>query len=412
VIGFLDCYSGIGGDMLLGALVDAGLPMEHLRTTIAALGLANEVEVSAEIVMRAGLRATKVTVAARDDVPHRTFMAVKSIVDGSTLSPAIKAASLSVLGRIARVEGEIHGRPADEVELHEVGSLDSIVDVVAAVAGLVEMGIDRLAASALPVSTGELRGAAHHAALPSPAPATLALLASVNAPVRPFGDGRELVTPTGAALVAELAAFEQPEMRLRRVGYGAGAADTTWPNVLRLWVGEPLSAVPGAAEPARHVVLETNIDDMNPQLLAPAVEAILASGVLDVTVTPLQMKKGRTGSLVTVVANAADEERLAQMLLRETTTLGVRVHDVRRHEADRRFAQVETPYGTVTVKLKVLDGAVIGATPEFESVRAVAQAAGALLSAVHASAAAATLALVGDDGSPKDLPSAPQHELS
>ena len=397
MIGFLDCYSGISGDMLLGALVDAGVSIEEVRATVAALGLADEVAVAAATVERAGLLATRVTVDARADGPSRTFADVATVVERASLPPDVRAKSLAILRRIAEVEGAIHGLPADQVELHEVGALDAIVDVVAAVAGLASLGIDRLVVSAMPVSPGSIVGASHHGQLPGPAPATLALLADAGAPVRPFGDGRELVTPTGAALAVTLGTFGQPPMRLVRVGYGAGAADTPWPNVLRLWLGEPLDALPGDG----HVVLETNIDDMNPQLLASAVETILAAGALDISVSPLQMKKGRAGSLVCVIARAADEDRLARLLLRETTTLGVRVHDVRRHEAGRRFATVQTPFGPVTVKCKVLDGAVVGAMPEFESVRAAAEAAGASLAKVHAAAAAAALRLVEpEEGDP------------
>jgi uncharacterized protein (TIGR00299 family) protein len=391
MIGFLDCYSGLSGDMLLGAIVDAGLPIQRLEAVIDALRLGGDVRIWAETVDRSGLRATSVHVEARGDQPHRTLASLTRLVEASSLPEQIRASSLAVLTRIAEVEGRIHGRPTDEVELHELGALDSVIDVVGAVAGLAALDIDTLYASALPVSPGDIVGG-HDPHLPGPAPATLALLAAARAPVRPFGEGRELITPTGAALVTTLARFEQPAMRLERVGYGAGSSEMPWPNVLRLWVGTPLADQTSII--GGHVVLKTSLDDMSPQLLAPATEALFAAGALDVAVSPLFMKKGRAGWLVTVIARASDESALADVLLRETTTLGVRVHGVRRYEAQRRQVEVDTPYGRVAVKLKLLDGSVVGAAPEFESVRETAMAAHARLSAVHAAASAAASKLV------------------
>jgi uncharacterized protein (TIGR00299 family) protein len=395
MIGFLDCYSGISGDMLLGALVDAGVPVAHLSGILAGLSLADDVQLEAEEVQRGGLRATKVHVQVRRDQPHRTLREIKAMLDGAALDVPVRERSLEVLGRLAAVEGRVHGLPPDQVELHELGAIDSIADVVGSVAGLAYLGVERLYASTLPASPGSIEGG-QHGALPSPAPATLALVAAAGAPIRPFGDGRELVTPTGAAIVATLARFEQPTMTVQRVGYGAGSAELPWPNVLRLWLGEDVSAQAGPVA-EEHVVLETNIDDMSPQLLAPIVDALFAAGALDVTVTPVVMKKGRSGSLVGVIARAQDERRLALLLLRETTTLGVRVHPVRRHEAERRFETVSTRYGPVTVKVKLLDGRVTAAMPEFDSVRQLATSSGAPLLRVHAAAASAAEALVGGE---------------
>jgi uncharacterized protein (TIGR00299 family) protein len=391
VIGFLDCYSGVSGDMLLGAVVDAGVPLEHLSAALDGLALAGYVRLEAAQVDRGGLRATRVEVIAEPHQPHRTLREIGALLERAEIDEHVRERSLGVLRRLAEVEGRIHGEPVDEVELHEVGAIDSIADVVGSVAGLAYLGIDRLYASALPGSPGSIAGG-HHEQLPAPAPATLDLLAAARAPLRPFGDGRELVTPTGAAIVSTLARFEQPAMILHRVGYGAGGAELPWPNVLRLWVGDEILA--SRTETGEHVVLETNIDDMSPQLLAPAVDALFAAGALDVAMSPLFMKKGRSASLVTVIGRGADEATLARVLLRETTTLGVRVHTVRRHEAERAFETVETRYGPVTVKVKLIDGRPAGAMPEFESVRQVAEAAGVPIARVHAAASAAADALV------------------
>lgn len=399
MIGFLDCYSGISGDMLLGAIVDAGLPLSDLADAVDGLAIGGFVRLEAAQVTRGGLRATKVEVVAATDQPHRTFRAIADLVSTARLEAPVRDQSLAVLLRLAEAEGRIHGVAPDEVELHEVGAIDSIVDVVGAVAGLALLGVERLYASPLPMSPGSI-GGGHHQELPAPAPATLDLVAAVRAPIRPFGAGRELVTPTGAALVTTLATFEQPPMVLERVGSGAGSAELPWPNLLRLWLGTRTVAVAPEA-PTTHVVLETSLDDMSPQLLAPVVDLLFAAGALDVALSPLLMKKGRAGTLVTVVAEAAAEDALADTLLRETTTLGVRVHPVRRHEAGRAFESVQTPYGQVAVKLKLLDGRIAAAMPEFESVRAVAEASGAPLGAVHAAAAAAAQTLLdpGHDGS-------------
>lgn len=394
MIGFLDCYSGVSGDMLLGAVVDAGVPLEHLSAALDGLALAGYVRLEAAQVDRGGLRATKVEVIAEQHQPHRTLREIGTLLQRAGIDEHVRDRSLAVLRRLAEVEGRIHGEPAEEVELHEVGAIDSIADVVGSMAGLAYLEIDRLYASAVPGSPGSIAGG-HHGQLPAPAPATLDLLAAARAPLRPFGDGRELVTPTGAAIVSTLARFEQPAMILRQVGYGAGGAELPWPNVLRLWVGEEIVA--SHPDTGEHVVLETNIDDMSPQLLAPAVDALFAAGALDVATSPLFMKKGRSASLVTVIGRRADEVTLARVLLRETTTLGVRVHTVRRHEAERAFEMVETRYGPVTVKVKLIDGRPAGAMPEFESVRQVAEAAGVPIARVHAAASAAADALVARD---------------
>ncbi|HEX8941205.1 MAG TPA: nickel pincer cofactor biosynthesis protein LarC [Candidatus Limnocylindrales bacterium] len=410
MIGYLDCYSGVSGDMLLGAILDAGLPLAELSAAIGGLSLDGFERLEATKVSRGAIQATKVDVIASRRQHHRPLGAILELLERADLDPPVRETSAAVLRRIAEVEGGIHGLPTEAVELHEVGAVDSIVDVVGTVAGLRLLGVDRLYASALPMSPGEITGR-HHGALPAPAPAALALAAAARAPIRPFGDGRELVTPTGAALATMLATFDQPVMAVERVGYGAGGAELPWPNVLRLWLGQPASpeaetpAAPRAGDRDRrggHVVLETNIDDMSPQLLAPAVESLFAAGALDVTLSPLSMKKGRQGTLVSVVAPADLEDGLARVLLLETTTLGVRAHDVRRHEADRAFESVDTPYGRIVVKLKLMDGRVVGTMPEFESVRAAAQAGGMSIAAVHAAAATAARRFLADAPAPGD----------
>lgn len=264
---------------------------------------------------------------------------------------------MRVFERLAEAKAAVHGTSVDEVHFHEVGALDAIVDVVAAVAGLNGLGIRKLYASPVPLGYGWAQS--QHGPIPTPAPATLSLLAAVQAPSRPAPGPGELVTPTGAALLAELATFQQPPMRLARIGTGAGQHQFDWPNVARLWLGQPVEDGP-------YVLLETNIDDMNPELYGAASQRLFAAGARDVWLTAIQMKKGRPGVTLSVLADASLEAALADVILRETTTLGVRVQVVRRWEAEREESSVETPYGPVRVKLKRLDGRVVAAVPEYD----------------------------------------------
>ena len=367
-IGYLDLPSGVSGDMLLGCLVDAGWPVDDLIATVRALHLpAENWTITAERVMRGPLAATLVHVTAPVESHHRHLSDIQSIIAASDLPATVQARAIDVFTRLAAAEAAVHGVDVKSIHFHEVGALDAIIDIVGVCAGLHALGVTQLYAGALPLGSGWVNSA--HGKLPVPAPATLALLAAAGAPSRPAPGPGELVTPTGAALVCALAEFRQPAMSLRRIGYGAGQKQFDWPNVARLWLGEATTAAeqPGTSDmlPAM-VQLETNLDDMNPEHYGPLVEHLLAAGAADVWLTPVQMKKGRPGIVVSVLAAAAHEAVLARLLLEETTTLGVRVHVVHRHEAERSFATVETVYGPVRVKLKLIDGTVNGAKPEHD----------------------------------------------
>ena len=367
-IGYLDLPSGVSGDMLLGCLVDAGWPVDDLIATVRALHLpAENWTITAERVMRGPLAATLVHVTAPVESHHRHLSDIQSIIAASDLPATVQARAIDVFTRLAAAEAAVHGVDVKSIHFHEVGALDAIIDIVGVCAGLHALGVTQLYAGALPLGSGWVNSA--HGKLPVPAPATLALLAAAGAPSRPAPGPGELVTPTGAALVCALAEFRQPAMSLRRIGYGAGQKQFDWPNVARLWLGEATTAAeqPGTSDmlPAM-VELETNLDDMNPEHYGPLVEHLLAAGAADVWLTPVQMKKGRPGIVVSVLAAAEREAALARLLLEETTTLGVRVHVVHRHEAERSFATVETVYGPVRVKLKLIDGTVNGAKPEHD----------------------------------------------
>jgi uncharacterized protein (TIGR00299 family) protein len=327
MIAYLDMPSGISGDIFLGALVDAGWPLEKLRAAIERLGLpAGSWRVEQERVMRGPLAATLLKVEAAEGDQHRHLHHIAAILDQADLPQSVKARSLAVFQRLAEAEAAVHGSTIEEVHFHEVGALDAIIDVVGVCAGVEALGITQLYASSAPLGEGWAKSA--HGRIPLPAPATLAILAAVGAPTRPAPGPGELVTPTGAALVAELATFRQPPMRLQRIGLGAGRKEFEWPNVARLWLGQSEPADNGDGQVEEMVLLETNIDDMNPELYAGVSRALFAAGARDVWLAPIQMKKDRPAVLLSVLGLKADEVALVTTLLRETTTLGVRVQPV------------------------------------------------------------------------------------
>ncbi len=387
-IAYLDCFSGASGDMILGALVDVGLSLESLKGELAKLALAGY-RVTARKVQRAGLAATQVRVAVGKEQPPRTLVDILGVIDGSSLPAGDKEKGAAVFRRLAEAEAKVHGLPVDETHLHEVGAVDAIVDVMGAVAGLRLLGVEEVFASALAVGGGTVRGAG----LPVPAPATLELVASKGAPVLPQGGRpeRELLTPTGAAIITTLASFQRPAMKVECVGYGAGSQDIPgWPNVLRLWLG---TAVEEAARPV--LLVETNIDDMNPEILGYVQERLLASGAADVWLTPIQMKKGRPGVMLSALCPAEAEEAVVALLLRETSTLGVRLREVRRQEAEREVLEFGSSLGPAAVKVKRLPGEPPRAAPEYEVCRRLAEASGQPLAEVYRIVQAEAEALLG-----------------
>lgn len=385
--------------MILGALVDAGLNLDELRQVLSGLAIRDEFSISAEPVHRGALRATLVHVETYNHQPenhshHRHLSDIAALLENSDLSESVRAKSVQIFRRLAEAEGSVHGMPPEKVHFHEVGAVDAIVDIVGAVWGLERLGATELFSSALPMGGGSVSSS--HGTLPLPAPAVLALLASVGAPIRPWQTDKELVTPTGAAILTSLATFSQPAMRLERVGVGAGMRDLPWPNVLRLWLGNPSAA--GLSAHNSLSVLETNIDNMNPEMIGHVMQRLFEAGALDVYLTPIFMKKNRPGTMLSVIARPQDEAALAEMLLRETSTLGVRVQHDQRYEVEREVRLVETPYGDLQVKLKWLDGRVASVSPEFESCRQAAAESGALLMDVYRAVEQAATRLVGTSG--------------
>jgi uncharacterized protein (TIGR00299 family) protein len=376
-IAYLDCFSGVSGDMLLGAMLDAGLGLDDLRAELDGLPLSG-FALSAGKVKRAGIGATHAVVDVSEEQPARTLEDVLRIVADARLPEADKEKGAAIFRRLAEAEAKVHGEAVEAVHLHDVAAVDAIVDVMSAVAGLRLLGAERLYCSALPLGSGEVSGP--HGVLPVPAPATLELMAMSAAPIRTSAAPGELVTPTGAAIVTTLAAFERPEMTVERVGYGAGTRDPEGrPNVLRLWLG----ASPEGRGTSPMLLIETNIDDMTPEMLAYVQAKLLAEGAADAWLAPVTMKKGRAAVVLSVLCTEADEERIARLLLRETSTLGVRVRPVHRWEAARKVLEFESSLGPAAVKVKRLPGEQPRFAPEYEACAALAEARGLPIAKVY-----------------------------
>ncbi len=398
---YFDCFSGISGDMVLGALVDAGLPLDDLKRALGSLAVSGY-DVSTARVLRAGVSATKFNVTEHSSgstqhshegsqrsggstqhshegsqhpsgsTPHRHLKAIFTLIDQSALSPGGRDRAKGLFQRLAEAEAAIHQMPVEKVHLHEVGALDSIIDIVGAVFALEWVGADRIVCSPLNVGGGTVRSA--HGEFPVPAPATVKLLG--DAPIYSGPVQKELVTPTGALIATAYASSYGPipAMAIERVGYGAGERDNPdTPNVLRVLIGRAADR-PGHDIAERVVVIECEIDDMNPQLFGVAMERLYAAGALEVFYVPVQMKKNRPGTLLTVVAPPERRSRLADVIFRETTTIGLRHYEVERECLRREIVQVTTPIGVVRFKLAWRDGRVINAVPEFEDCATLATA--------------------------------------
>ncbi|HLH70142.1 MAG TPA: nickel pincer cofactor biosynthesis protein LarC [Candidatus Dormibacteraeota bacterium] len=348
-VAYFDCPSGISGDMALGALLDAGAG-PTLDVVVAALGLEDEVEVEVRREERGHLSGLRVLVRCGDG-PARNFPELLDVVRGAELPERVRAMTVAALERLGRAESQVHGLPPERLHLHELGGADTLVDLAGCFWLLDSLGVEEVHASWLPAPGGRFT-----------APGTLRVLEGTGAVLEPDRRKAELVTPTGAAILATIARFERPPLALDRVGYGFGARPEP-ENVLAVWVGRRVS------EAAAVHVIEAGIDDMAPNLLAPLVEDLLAEGALDVAITPLIMKKGRPGHLVTVVAAPERSRELAMALLRKSTTLGVRITTASRLVAGRRFLEVETGMGRVRVKVKELEGRPIDVAPEYEDCR-------------------------------------------
>lgn len=396
---YFDCFAGVSGDMIVGALLDLGVDLEGLRRQLFTLKLSGY-QVNCRRVNRGGISATKFDVAIDQQAqPPRSLADIRAIILGSSLAEFTKRRSLAVFERLANAEAEVHGTSPEQVHFHEVGAVDSIVDVVGAMIGFESLGIERFLCSPLRIGSGSIE--TEHGLLPIPAPATANLLKGV--PVYAGELEGEFVTPTGAAIVATLCSdfCKMPLMSIAKAGYGAGTRDPKgFPNALRLVLGE-ITDEPRidshAGETTRQTevratgdeavfVIETNIDDMNPQAYGFVTQRAFALGALDVFVTPVQMKKDRPGSLLTLLSREETLEALLEMLLAETTTLGVRYYQARRRALERVIETVETGYGAVRIKVARDGDRTLHFQPEYEDCSRLATQAGVSLLEVQAAA--------------------------
>lgn len=362
--------------MILGALIDAGLDVETLRADLAGLGVAGY-RLEAERTTRFHLAGTQVRVIMSEQPRERSLSDVEAIIEVSALSPRVRSLALAVFRKLAEAEAAVHGTAVGEVHFHEVGAVDAIVDIVGFAIGMERLGIDRAFASSLPLGGGMVD--TRHGPLPVPAPATLALLSQARAPTRPLDAQVELLTPTGAAILTAVAEFAQPPMAIERVGTGFGTRELPWPNVLRLWLGTTVADL----ETGAVVEIETNLDDCTPEQAGYAMERLFAAGALDVFFTPVQMKKNRPGVMLSVLASPADAQTLARLVLRETTSLGVRMRSMERLMCPRRSETIATAFGPIQVKIKSIDGRDI-VCPEYEECARVARERGVPLAEVYA----------------------------
>jgi uncharacterized protein (TIGR00299 family) protein len=387
-LAYVDAVAGVAGDMLLGALLDAGADPDYVQAGLASLAL-DGLELQAASVKRHGITARRVSVVTEPEHDvHRSWAEVRALLDGAALPPRVLERAHAVFAALALAEGRVHDVAPETVQFHEVGALDAIGDVCGIALALEDLDVDELACSPLPATRGLTNSA--HGRLPLPAPATLELLR--GAPLYGVDLSVELVTPTGAAVLAALAVEfgPLPAMHLETIGYGAGARDLEeLPNVVRVLVGE--RDRPGGGDGVREdaMLIETNLDDLSPELVPDAAERCFAAGALDVWVSPAQMKKGRPGIVFSALARPADERAVAEAILRETTTLGVRVSPVRRWELAREWVSVEVGGESIRVKLGFLDGQAINAAPEHDDCLAAARRSGRPVKDLWAAALAA-----------------------
>lgn len=371
-VAYFDCFSGCSGDMVLGALIDAGLPLDILEKGLSSLAI-HGYKLFAEKVKRSTITATKFTVTMDEPEaqPARSLEDILMLIKASKLREKAKNTASAIFQRLGEAESRIHDVPLEKVCFHEIGALDSIIDIVGVAFGLDVLEIERFYSSPLPLGSGSISTA--HGILPVPTPATMRLIAMANAPIadvpeRSHPQG-ELVTPTGAAIVTMLANFSKPGMTIEKVGYGAGTRDfEAWPNVMRIWLGKEIEPVDSEAL----VLLETNIDDMSPEIHGYLMEKLFAMQAIDVWFTPIQMKKNRPAVMLSVLALRHAESDLTQTIMRETSTLGIRVSPTFRHIAEREVIEFDSTIGHTKVKVKRFMGNILSIHPEYEECRRMA----------------------------------------
>ncbi len=394
-IAYFDPFSGASGDMILGALLDAGLSIDAVSQELTKLGITG-FALQAEPAQQHGITGTRIQVKVTDDQPARTWPVIRSLIQLSGLDSQVKQQALAIFERLAHAEASVHGIAPEEVHFHEVGAVDAIVDICGACIGLALLGIEHVYCGPFRLGSGFVRAA--HGILPVPAPATAQLLELAHAPTLGPVPGyehveAELLTPTGAAILTTVALFARPPFAPTRVGYGFGTRELPWPNALRLWIGEPIAG--GMSGDEQEILLETNIDDMNPQAYELLAERLFENGALDVWLTPVVMKKGRPGIVVSVLGPASRRSELAETLILHSTTLGVRTIAIDRTKADRHIETVVTRWGDVRVKLRVWHGRIIDVMPEYDDCARIARDTGVPLREVQDEARRIAEAYIG-----------------
>ncbi|MBE6073724.1 MAG: nickel pincer cofactor biosynthesis protein LarC [Selenomonas ruminantium] len=404
---YLDCFAGISGNMFLGALLQAGVPVAVLEKELAKLPLQDEFHLEISTVVKNGIHAEYVEVKLTRAQPekhehhhghhheqhhaHRTMRDIRAMLEQSALTMPVKQQALAIFTEIAKAEGKVHGKPADDVAFHEVGAVDSIVDIVGAAICLDYLGVERIFASKLTLGSGFV--ACAHGLMPIPAPAVAELL--LGWPAEPGTEKKELVTPTGAGIVKTLGVYSEgiPQgFTAECIGYGAGSHELEIPNVLRVYLGEYQGTTSGSLE-----ILEANIDDMNPQIYGYLFDRLLAAGALDVWTTPIFMKKNRPAQKLSVLVNEAVKRECANLIFKETSSIGLRIMPVaRRLEASRHIAKVETKYGVVDCKVSAWNGKLCSLSPEYEDCRRLAEEKSVPLKVVQQEAVAVLKERLGE----------------
>ena len=372
-IAYFDCFSGISGDMAVGALLDAGLKIETLEKELKKLGLSGyQLEVSK--VVKKGISATKFMVKIKEEGVERRFKDILTILEKSKLDEEIKKKTKKIFFNIAQAESKIHQKDIDRIHFHEIGGLDSIIDITSVVIGIKTLGIEEIHSSALPVGRGFIKCA--HGVIPVPAPATLELLK--NIPTYSGGIESEMITPTGAAIIGTLAKSfgERPLMKIERIGYGAGEKEFSIPNLLRVSIGEKILEDENLKDGYvgdEAVLIETNIDDMNLEFYDYIMDQLFSQGALDVFLTPIQMKKNRPAHMLSIIVYEQDLKEILEVLFSESTTLGVRIREIKRLRLAQQNFITETKYGKIRVKVGIFKGEIKNIAPEYEDCKKMAK---------------------------------------
>jgi uncharacterized protein (TIGR00299 family) protein len=391
LIAYLDCHSGISGDMFLGALLDleVGLTLDFLLKALSGLHVQGY-ELRLEPFEDKGILGSRFDVILSEqdtNIPQTRHLSdIVTLLNASTLSPKVRQTALSIFQCLASAESTVHGTTIEEVHFHEVGAIDAIIDITGAAIALEALGITELYASTLPLSSGHIQTA--HGIMPVPAPATLEILRKVPARWIPSPTEGEMVTPTGAAILATQAKFHTPAIFIERIGYGFGQKRFPWPNCLRICLGRAGDSFQRSESVDTDwvTVIESNIDNMTGELLGGLMDKLFAAGALDVNYTPIQMKKNRPAVMLTIICRVEESNSMAELLLSESSTLGARISQVQRIKAQRVFERVETPFGSISMKVKLLGSRIISATPEYEECQRIALEKGLPLEHVYETA--------------------------